>query len=302
MRIGLSGATTSSERTIRQAVEAEADGFSSLWFGTGLGGDPLVAMALAGRATERIELGTAVLQTFPCHPLLQANRAAATVEAMGRPGLTLGIGPSHEQSVRSTYGLSYDHPGRNTEEYANILVRLLRGETVDLDGEDWTAHSAGRMASVPHPVPVLVAAMGPRLLRVAGAVADGTVLWLATPRAIEEHVAPRIRAAAAAAGRSEPRIVAGVPVAVHHDEGDARAAAATVAFADQPSYQRILERGGVNAGADAAIVGTERAVRQQLQGLIDAGATDVWASVFPVGPDRRASITQTMDLLRELVQ
>ncbi len=302
MRIGLSGATNSSERTIRQAVEAEADGFSSLWFGTGLGGDPLVAMALAGRATERIELGTAVLQTLPCHPLLQANRAAATVEAMGRPGLTLGIGPSHERSVRSTYGLAYDYPGRNTEEYATILVRLLRGETVDLDGEDWTAHSAGRMAPVSHPVPVLVAAMGPRLLRVAGAVADGTVLWLATPRAIDEHVAPRIRAAAAAAGRSGPRIVAGVPVAVHHDVAEARAAAATVAFADQPSYRRILERGGVASGVDAAIVGTERQVRRRLQDLVDAGATDVWASVFPVGPDRRASITRTMELLRELVR
>jgi F420-dependent oxidoreductase-like protein len=260
-------------------------------------------MAIAGRATQRIELGTAVLQTYPCHPLLQANRAASVVAGMGRPGFTLGIGPSHEPIVRDVLGLSYDHPGRSTEEYLRILAPLLRGEEVDLQGEDWTARNPGRAVALEHPVPVLLSALGPRLLRVAGELADGAVLWMAPPRAVAEHVVPRIRAAAAAAGRPQPRIVAGLPVAVHDDEAEARTAAAASAtmYAGMANYQRILEVGGVQHAAGAAIVGDEASVTRQLQSLLDAGATDVWAAIFPVGDDRRASVRRTRELLRSLV-
>lgn len=303
MRIGLTGGGATVDKVVQQARQAEADGFTSLWYASVVTGDPLVAMAIAGRETSRIELGTAVLQTYPCHPLLQANRAASVVDAMGRPGFTLGIGPSHEPLIRRVYGLSYDHPGRSTEEYLRILTGVLRGDTVDFDGEDWTARSDGRAVTPAHPVPVLVAALGPRLLRVAGEVADGTVLWMASPRAIEIHIAPKVHDAAAAVGRPMPRIVAGLPVAVHDDETEARAAAAAHAatYAAMENYQRILEIGNASTPADAAIVGDESAVRAQLRSLLDAGATDVWAAVFPVGDDRAASLRRTMDLLKELV-
>ena len=95
MRIGLTGGGSSTERVVAQAQRAEADGFSALWYASEVCGDPLVAMAVAGKQTTAIELGTAVLQTYPCHPLLQAKRIASVVDAMGRPGFTLGIGPSH---------------------------------------------------------------------------------------------------------------------------------------------------------------------------------------------------------------
>src|SRR6476661_8674463 len=121
MRIGLTGGASTVDKMVSQAQQAEADGFSSLWYASGVTGDPLVAMAIAGRATERIELGTAVLQTYPCHPLLQANRVASVTKAIGRPGFTLGIGPSHGEVVRDVYGLDYDSPGANTEEYVRIL-------------------------------------------------------------------------------------------------------------------------------------------------------------------------------------
>src|SRR5829696_3203970 len=146
MRIGLTGGASTVDKVVAQAERAEAGGFTSLWYASVVTGDPLVAMAIAGRQTERIELGTAVLQTYPCHPLLQANRAASVVDAMGRPGLTLGIGPSHQPLIEGVYGYCYDHPGRSTEEYIRILTDLLRGELVDVDGPDWTAHTAGRSA------------------------------------------------------------------------------------------------------------------------------------------------------------
>jgi F420-dependent oxidoreductase-like protein len=306
VRIGLTGGGATVDKVVHQAKQAEADGFTSLWYASLVTGDPLVAMAIAGRETSTIELGTAVLQTYPCHPLLQANRAASVVDAMGRGGFTLGIGPSHEPLIRGVFGLSYDHPGRSTEEYVRILTGALHGEDVDIEGKDWTARTAGRVATPAHPVPVLVSALGPRLLRVAGELADGTVLWMAPPRAIETHVAPNVRRAASAAGRPAPRIVAGLPVAVHDDEAEARAAAAasSTAYAGMANYQRILDRGTASTPADAAIVGDEASVRAQLKSLLDAGATDIWAAVFPVGGDRdarRASVRRTTDLLKELV-
>lgn len=303
MRIGLTGGGASVDRVVRQAKEAEEDGFSALWYASIVTGDPLVAMAIAGRETSTIELGTAVLQTSPCHPLLQANRVSSVVDAMGRPGFTLGIGPSHEPVIRGAFGLSYDHPGRSTDEYLQILTALLRGENVDFDGSDWSAHTAGRAVPPSHPVPVLVSALGPRLLRVAGEHADGTVLWMAPARAIETHVAPKLHAAAAAAGRPAPRIVAGLPVAVHDDIAEAHAAASASSsmYAQMENYTRILEIGGAGTPADAAIVGNESSVTSQLQSLLDAGATDIWAAVFPVGDDRRASMRRSKDLLQELV-
>jgi len=303
MRIGLTGGARTVDGIVQQAKRAEADGFDALWYASVVGGDPMAPIAVAGRETERIELGTAVLQTYPCHPLLQANRAASVAGAMGRPGFTLGIGPSHEPLVRGVYGMSYDHPGRSTEEYVRILTGVLRGEDVDLDGEDWTAHTAGRGVAPEHPVPVLLSALGPRLLRVAGELTDGVVLWMAPARAIATHVAPKLLAAAEGAGRQPPRIVAGLPVVVHDDEAEARAAVAASAgaYGDMENYRRILDIGGAADPAEAAIVGDEASVGAQLQSLLDAGATDIWAAVIPAGADRKASVRRTTDLLKELL-
>lgn len=306
MRIGLTGGGASLDKIVAQARRTEEQGFTSLWYASAVAGDPLTAMAIAGRETSRIELGTAVLQTYPCHPLLQANRVSAVVDAMGRPGFTLGLGPSHEPLIRGVFGLSYDHPGRNTEEYVTIIAALLRGEQVDVDGQDWTTHSAGRMVAPSHPVPLLLSALSPRLLRVAGQYADGVVLWMASAGAVEHHVAPRLFAAAEQAGRPAPRIVAGLPVAVHDDESAARSAVAATAsgYAGMPNYQRIIETGGGATPADVAIVGDEASVRRQLQALVDVGATDVWAQPVAVGADREAraaSHRRTIELLQELV-
>jgi len=216
MRIGLPGGGATADRIIEQAVKAEADGFSSLWFASATFGDPLVAMALAGQATTSIELGTSVLQTYTCHPVLQAARALATANAMGRPGLTLGVGPSHQPGIEGMFGLSYDGVGAHTEEYIDVLAPLTRGEGAQVDGEHFRVHLPPSGAPA-QPVSVMLAALAPRLLRVAGEQTDGTILWMGNARAVESHVAPRITAAAAAAGRPSPRIVAGLPVAVHDD-------------------------------------------------------------------------------------
>jgi F420-dependent oxidoreductase-like protein len=304
VRIGLTGWASTPEHIIAQAQRAEADGFHALWYASVVQGDPLVAIALAGRATSTIELGTAVLQTYPCHPLLQAQRAASVVAAMGRPGFTLGVGPSHESAISGVFGMSYDHPGRNTEEYVQILARLLRGDAVQFEGDDWTVRVPEETVALAHPVPLLLSALSPRLLRVAGEHADGTVLWMAPVAAIEQHVAPRITAAAASAGRPPPRIVAGLPVVVHDDEDEARGAvvAASSTYQHQPNYRRIMAVGGAGDAGAAAVVGDEASVEAQLRALLDAGATDIWAQPIGAGNDTSASARRATDLLRELAR
>jgi F420-dependent oxidoreductase-like protein len=301
MRIGITGGGSTADRIIQQAVDAEGDGFSSLWYASAVFGDPLVAMALAGRATSTIELGTSVLQTYTCHPVLQANRGASTAGAMGRPGLTIGVGPSHAPAIEGAYGLSYDHVGAHTEEYVTVLGSLLRGKGIDHRGEHFRVNIPA-VAPLAQPVSVMLSALAPRLLRVAGELTDGTILWMANARSIEAHVAPRIQAAATAAGRPAPRIVAGLPVAVHDDEAEARETAAQVfaGYGVLPNYRRILDIGGAAEPADAAIVGDEASVTAQIEALFDAGTTDVWAAPFPVGDDRSASRHRTRALLKEL--
>ena len=302
MRIGLGAGAPAVDRIVEQAVEAEAAGFASLWFPSNVLGDPLAAMAVAGRATSSIELGTAVLVTYPAHPVLAAARVAGAAAAMGRPGLTLGMGPSHDMAIEGMYGLSYEHVGRHTKEYTRIVVAALHGDEVQVDGDDFRVH-VGTPTAAPFPVPVLLGALAPRMLRVAGEVADGTVTWMANREAVESHVVPRIRAAADAAGRPAPRIVVGLPVAVHDDVDEARDAATQQYgfYGTLPNYARILDIGGLEHSADACIVGDEDAVAAQLRALIAAGATDVWAASFPVGDDRKASRARTRALLEQLV-
>ncbi len=302
MRIGLTGGGANVDKMIEQAQRAEADGFTSLWYASAIGGDPLVAMAMAGRATSTIELGTSVLQTYTAHPVLQANRAVSVVDGMGRPGFTLGIGPSHRPPIEDAYGLSYSHPGRHTEEYVQVLTALLRGETVHFDGEDFQVHAGGPAGAERVMIPILIAALAPRMLRVAGELTEGTILWMGNEKAIEAHVAPRLRAAATSAGRPAPRIVAGLPVAVHDDVDEARETAAKVfaGYGELPNYRRLLDIGGAAGPAEAAIVGNESVVAARIEALFAAGATDVWAAPFPVGDDRAASRARTRALLKDL--
>jgi len=302
MRIGLTGAAGNAEGIIRQAERAEAEGFSSLWYPGQVLGDALAAITVAGRATSTIELGTAIVPTYLCHPVFQASRTAAVAMAIGSPGrVTLGVGPSHAPVIEAL-GMSYATPGRHTEEYFQIVTQLLRGEAVNFSGDEFRAMAGPPGLVDGEPIPVLVSALAPRLLRVAGQYTDGTILWLGNAAAIDRHIAPRIRKAAADAGRPEPRIVAGLPIAVHDDVAEARAAAAEqfAVYATLPNYLRLLDEGGVSSPADAAIVGDESSVAAQIAELFDAGATDLWAAPYGVGDDASASRSRTRALLREL--
>lgn len=291
---------------LSDAAAAESAGFHSFWFPQVPGYlDALTAVALVGAATRGIEVGTAVVPIQTRHPVILAQQALTTQAACaGR--FTLGIGPSHDWIIKGQLGLSYDRPVALMRDYLDVLLAGCSGPgTVDVDNAAFTVHSPVDVTD--QTVPVLLAALGPTMLRIAGERADGTILWMADERAIGEHVAPRINAAAEAAGRGRPRVVAGVPVTLcaPADVDDARAHASEVLGHAHlsPNYLRLLEHGDARDVGDTMAAGDEAAVLQSLQRYRDAGVTDLAARIVPLGANseaRRASRDRTMEFLATL--
>jgi len=305
MRIGLMLGDilgpSSVQDQVRQAVDAENDGFDTAWFGQLFGIDALTIAALAGAATSRIELGTGVIPTFPRHPYVMAQQAL-TVQGATNNRFVLGIGVSHEIVIKSMYGLSHDHPARHMKEYLSVLRPLLRDGRVGFQGQLY--RTAANLA-VPgaKPMPVLLAALAPKMLHLAGALADGTMLWMSGPQTIETHVMPLITAAAKEAGRPAPRIVAGLPICVTEDVAAGREAASKVfqMYGQLPNYRRMLDREGATAPGDVAVVGGEAAVEKQLRALASIGVTDIVATIYGTGDDGAGSVARTRAMLKGLV-
>ncbi|MBG0817072.1 TIGR03564 family F420-dependent LLM class oxidoreductase [Planomonospora sp. ID82291] len=266
---------------LRERIARGADeGFTSAWVSHIFGLDALTALAVAGAAVPGIELGTAVVPTYPRHPAALAQQAL-TVNAALDGRLTLGIGLSHQVVVEGMFGYGYDRPARHMREYLSVLMPLARGENVTFEGETITAR-IGLSTPGAGDMPVLIAALAPRMLKLAGEVADGTVLWMTGPRTVAEHIAPAVTEAARAAGRPAPRIVCALPVCVTDDVEAARARAAEVfaVYGQLPSYRAVLDREGAAGPADVAIVGDEETVAARIEALAAAGVTDFAAAEF----------------------
>lgn len=307
MRIGVfigeaSGERTTVEQLLANARDAEARGFATGWVPhIPWSLDALTALAVVARETARIELGTAVVPTFPRHPMSLAQDALS-VQALAGGRFTLGIGPSHPVVIEKMYGLSYDKPAAHTAEYVEVLQACFAGQgQVDHDGERFQVHA---MLDVPGAsrVPVLVAALAPRMLALTGRLADGTITYWADETAIADHVVPRITAAAVEADRPAPRVVVGLPVAVVDDVDSARQRAAKLfaTYEHIPTYQRIMDRGAGGGPVDVAVIGTEAQVRERLRRFADAGATDLCAAVLGLDDDREAGKRRTLDVLASL--
>ena len=261
----------------------------------------MVALTVAGQVTSRIELGSAVTPTYPVHPMSMARTALSVNAAIGGR-LALGIGPSHPSVIENMHGLRYDRPALHTREYLQVLRAAFAGSgQLAGDGEFFNFASMFSVPGQREPV-LLIAALAPLMLKLAGELADGTILWFADEHAIETHVVPRITEAAAAAGRPAPRVIAPFPVALCDEaEGRERAAQTFAAYTQIPTYQRILARGSEGAGpAELVVVGDEATIERRLRRLAAAGVTDFVAAPFPVGSDRSESLRRTRDFLASL--
>jgi F420-dependent oxidoreductase-like protein len=281
---------TKVERLRKDARWAEDAGMATVWvpqipddF------DALTAAAIIGVETSRVEIGTAVVPVQPRHPIALAQHALS-VQAVCDGRLRLGLGVSHHWIIDEMLGLPYEHPVATMRAHLDVLDAALAGPgSVDVENDVFRVHNPLDITDIT-PTPVLLAALGPMMLRLAGERTDGTILWMADERSIGEHVTPTITDAAASAGRTAPRIVAGVPVCLCRDDEVDTAIARTnriLAEAEMsPNYQRLLEHGDARQVGDILAAGSESAIEKRLRAFADAGATDISIRVVPIGAGR----------------
>lgn len=288
MKIGLMlGATpgnNSVQSIIDSATRAERDGFDNIWMAHVFGHDAITALALAGRETSTLGLGTAVVPSFPRHPTALAQQVlTASSACSGR--FTLGLGLSHKWVIEDMMGLDYSRPASHMRDYLEVLLPLLSGQPVSCDNRSYKVE-LGLAVDDKAQTSVVLAALGPRMLRIAGELTDGTTTWMTGLKTLEQHIIPSVTAAAADAGKPTPTVVAGLPIVVtdNKDNAYAKINETLAIYGSLPSYQAMLQREGVSSPADVALIGNEQQVEQYIVRLRDIGVTDFNAVIMDVEP------------------
>ncbi|MEU8355788.1 LLM class flavin-dependent oxidoreductase [Nonomuraea sp. NPDC048882] len=256
---------TSPAEVVAAAADAAERGLDSFWTNQNPGGwDPLTLLASLGRRPA--EVGTAIVATYPRHPVTTATEALTLQAALGG-GLALGVGPSHAWYVQDQLGLPYTSPLRHTREYLTVLRPLLAGEHVRYAGEFFTVDT--RLDISAPPPSLLMSALGPRMLEVARDLADGVVVTWITPEMIAKDIAPRTAPGA--------RIVAQAITVLSPDPDAARAGYAErlAAVGQLPAYRASLDRAGLANPADTIVIGDESTITDALKRYADAGVTDL---------------------------
>lgn len=260
------------------AAEAEATGLSSVWFSQRSDVDALSLAAVVGSRVDRIAIGTSVVPIYPRHPLVVASQAN-TAHAASHGRFTLGLGLGAPSLVEPGFGVDASRPIRHLREYLSVLGEVFATGSVDFAGDTVVAKTL-RPATVAgaDPAPsIVVAAMGPQALKVTGELADGTLPYLAGPRALSELIVPTINEAAERAGRRPPRIVVAVAAIVTDDVDRVRATIAeqSAFYARIPSYRAVLEREGLTDPTDLAVIGDEGALSAAVDRYRSVGATEI---------------------------
>jgi F420-dependent oxidoreductase-like protein len=287
-------------RIVAQLQRFEEAGFAHAFSSQIFGPDALTVLAVAGSKVSRIQLGTGVVPVYPRHPMMLAQQAL-TVQAATGDRLLLGIGLSHQVVVEGMWGMSFDKPYSYMKEYLSALMPLLRGETVSFAGERITSNAfqpVGMKGAAPPPV--LVAALGPAMLKLAGTVADGTVTWMTGTGTVRDHIAPTIAAAAAGAGRPAPRVVVALPVTVtsNVEAAKERINKELAIYPNLPSYRAMLDKEGAETPADVAFIGDEDTVAAAIATLGEAGATDFSAAITGDASERERGFALMSDLAK----
>ncbi|HLI55422.1 MAG TPA: LLM class F420-dependent oxidoreductase [Actinomycetota bacterium] len=299
MRIGVMISNVLGPCRFSEAVDAmqtaAAAGVDTLWVPQNYGIESLTLIAAVGSAIPGVELGTAVAQTYARHPLLMASQALTAQTACGGR-LTLGIGPSHQLATEGMMGIPYERPARHTREYVTVLRSVLDTGGVDFTGEVLYANSliGAHPVDDAAPIPILVAALAPAMVRLTGELADGTVTWMANAGVLGDRIVPSINAAAAGAGRPVPRVVAGLPVCITNDPDGARQRAIESfgIYGTLPAYRRLLDEAGVKGPEDVVLIGDEDEIAAQVAALSDAGATDLLAAPFGTSTEQAETLAR----------
>jgi 5,10-methylenetetrahydromethanopterin reductase len=301
MRIGLNaglGRNATLNDFLAQFEKAEADGFATVWTASIIGFDALTLIALAGRVTKKIELGTAVMPTFPRHPTVMAQQSL-TAQAASDNRVVLGIGLSHKIIIENRLGLDFSRPILHMREYLTVLNGLFTGQSTQFQGKLYHVQTQLTVKGAAAPQ-ILVAALGPKMLKLVGTLASGTIVWMGGAKYLQSTAVPLVTQAAREAGRPAPRIVAGLPIVVTNKIEDARSTASRIYtnYGTLPSYRAILDIEGARDPADVCVIGNEAEVERQLKHFAEIGVTDFNASPFEL-PEDPGSRNRTYQFLAE---
>jgi F420-dependent oxidoreductase-like protein len=292
------------------AVRTEEQGFAGMWLGSAFGFDPIMALALAGGSTSTIQLGVAVVPTWPRHPLVMAQQGATASAACGGR-FRLGVGPSHAP-VMQMYGIDFDRPISHAREYLMVVRTLLHEGNVAHQGERYQVNGFLDVADAPPP-PVLLGVLREQMAHLAGSHADGALCWLGPAEYLHKVVAPNLEAGAEAAGRAKPPLIAELPCVLSNDLAAVREMAARELgiYPYVPFYRAMFEAAGVPLAEkgwsdemlEASVVwGDEDGIATKIGALVDAGADEVALSPFGAGPDPVASQDDCIRVLSEIAK
>jgi alkanesulfonate monooxygenase SsuD/methylene tetrahydromethanopterin reductase-like flavin-dependent oxidoreductase (luciferase family) len=311
-RLGVVVSAPDSSAVLTGIADLEQRGIPAAWLtSAGAGGaDPLGVFVGAAVRTQHIQLGTAITQTFPRHPIAVVQQVQVLAQlAPGR--FRLGLGTSGRAGMEQTYGVNFRAPLGHLREYLRIVKALLHTGSVDLAGRYYRART--RIAA-PVDVPVMAAALGEKAYELCGAEADGAISWVCPGSYLRDVALPALKRGADGASRPVPPLVAHAPVCVHDHAEEARAAVRQQfgGFARAPFYQNMFRAAGFpevsqetwsDAMTDAvALWGDEARVAEGIAGLFALGAAELLVSPVPAGNDRAASLDRTLRLLSQVAQ
>ena len=282
------------DESIARAQAAQRLGFESVWT-TQLpdARDAALVLAAYANATKRVGLGTGVLPIYTRHPTAMVQMAA-TLDELSGGRFILGIGISHKVTVEAMWGLRLESPVEAMREYLDIVLTSLRDGACAIEGKHFSArwaYSGPRRAELP----VMISALNPHMLELAGERADGVVLWMCSPAYVRDHVIPALTAGRQKAGKALEgfEVVAAVPVCLTSDRAAAQAVFRKTVerYSNLPYYRKMMDASGFRAELAAgdisegmldelAGIGDEQQVRDAIQRYRDAGVTLPGAGPF----------------------
>jgi F420-dependent oxidoreductase-like protein len=302
--------TAAALQTLKYADEA---GVAQAWLPVPpLAVDPLIVIAHAAAQTSRIRFGVGVLPIHQRHPAVLATEALALADLLP-DRFSLGIGVSHAFIVEDMYGVTYDRPMARLREYVDVLRGLVHHGTADVTGEFYSAHGPLWTGTAPRPVPIILAAVQPKMFELAGEIADGAIAAWCPLSYLTSIALPRLRAGAEKAGRPTPRLIASLGVVFHPDRARAEAALrrAMAMYQALPPFQRMWALAGHPLGPNGEIpaslvnellvYGDEDRITEHIQAARRAGVDDVMVNIIPAD-DPAIEQAAVLRLLGKLAQ
>ena len=297
--VGVSIQASDAKDAIEQIEQAEAAGIRAAWstIGGAGGADAMTVFAAALGRTDSILLGTAIVQTWPRHPITIAQQAV-TLESIAPGRFRLGVGPAHEPTMTRVYGYDFKAPLTNLREYLTVLRSLLGEGEVEFEGRQVTARSRIRE---PVQTPIMASALRPRSFELCGELADGAISWMCPTAYLVKQALPAIKRGAEAAGRPPPPLIMHAPICVSEDRAavDEFARQQLGGYRRTPFYQAMFAEAGFPDAAEGysselleglVISGSEEQVAAGLVELTEAGMGEVLAAPIVDPEDRGASI------------